>query len=269
MEGLLVRVGIDSSKESGRWNAPINPATKEFAFAYVPILETYKEEVIPEYKRTYEQFKAICKELGNPLPSKFMNNNTYAHLDPDFSKRTYGDMCGTDICGKVSYKGKPLLGLKENDILVFYASLDPGRWKGQKLDLTYAIIGLYVLKEEAKRATDAILMGMERDNNAHTRRRYNEADIIACAKPAPLSGRLERCIPIGECKNGRYWLQQNLFDEWGGFLKSNDLPYSKLYIQRSPTLFRFKNADKFYGWFRNQNKNNRLVECNNPLAMGG
>ncbi len=269
MKALLVRVGIDSSKPSGGWNAPVDPVTYEFA--YVPIVEQYKEEVIPEYKRTYEQFKAICKRLGNPLspmPPKFMNNNTYAHLDPDFSKRTYGDIYGKDICGKVNYKGKPLLKLEENDILVFYASLDPGRWKGQKLDLMYAIIGLYVVDKEPKNARELILMGMERDNNAHTRRRCNEADIIVTAKPEPLSGRLEKCIKIGERKNGRYWLQQSLFNEWGGFSRSCGLPFSKLYLQRS-TLFRFKNADKFYGWFRNQNKNNRLVECNNPLTMGG
>jgi hypothetical protein len=258
MKALLVRVGIDLSKPSGQWNAPVNPEMKEFA--YVPILETYKEEVIPEYKRTYKQFRAICKKLGNPLPPKFMNN-TYAHLDPDFSKRTYGDICGKDICGKVNYRGKPLLELEENDILVFYASLDPGRWKGQKLDLMYAIIGLYVVDKKPQKATDVILMGMERDNNAHTRRRYNEADIIVTAKPEPLSGRLEKCIPIGECKNGRYWLQQNLFDKWGGFLRSNDLPVSKLYIQRSPTLFRFKNADKFYEWFKSHKI--QLVASNN------
>jgi len=113
MEAFLVRVGIDSSKESGEWNAPVDPITHEFA--YVPILE--QREIYPEYKRTYELFIMPCGKLNKPLPSKFMDKNFHAHLDPDFSELTYGDIGGKDVCGKTNHRGKPLRELKEKDKL--------------------------------------------------------------------------------------------------------------------------------------------------------
>ncbi len=241
MKALLIRVGIDS--KSGGGNAPVILDTNKFV--YVPIPE--EKEVCPEYKRTYEAYFEECKKFGRPLLAK-ATKDTSVHLDPDFCCLTYGDIYETD---GTRHKGKPLLALQEDDLLVFYAGLDPGRGKDKQIPLVYAIIGLYVIKEEPKKAADVILMGMERGNNAHTRRRYNEADIIVTAKPEPLSGRLEKCIPIGERKNGRYYLQQNLFNRWGGFVRSNGLSFNKLYLQRS-IFFRFKNADKFYDWFKSK-----------------
>lgn len=253
MNALLVRVGIDS--KSGGWIAPVNPTTQEFV--YVPIPEN-GGEVYPEYKRTYDEFKKPCEKLGCPLPPKVIEEYTSVHLDPDFCSLTYGDIDETD--GK-KHRGRPLLNLQEDDLLVFYAGLDPLRVKGTKIELVYAIIGLYVIKEPPRRATNIPNIERYRDKNAHTRRDYNEADIIVSAKPPPLSGRLERCIPIGErLSNGHYYLKQCLFDEWGGFSHRN-----RLWLQRSPVLPTFNNAGKFYEWFKKQkqNKNIRLVARNN------
>lgn len=261
MKALLVRVGIDCTPVSGGWRAPVNLKTNEFA--YVPILECAERQIELKYRRSYEEFFEPCKRLGKCLPSEFTSKTP--HLDPDFSKLTYGDIDAVDdvkpICsGKNNHKGKPLLDLQKDDLLVFYAGLDPGRWKNPKIELVYAIIGLYVIKETPRRATKIPNIDKYRDNYAHTKGKYNKTDILVSAKPAPLSGRLEKCIQIGERKNGRYWLQQNLFDKWGDFVRSSGLPFSELYLQRS-TLFRFKNAEKFYKWFMNQKI--QLVERNN------
>lgn len=262
MKALLVRVGIDSGQENGNWNAPMNPNTNEFA--YVPILESPSNQIELEYRTGYEEFFEPCERLGKPLDKEFASETS--HVDPDFSELTYGDIDETD--GR-NHRGKPLLKLEENDLLVFFAGLDPGRYDAQ-VELVQAIIGLYVIKEKPMRATDIPNIDSIRHKNAHTRRTPEKKDIIVFAKPAPLSGRLERCIPISERRsNNNYYLKQNLFEEWGGFLDRYDIPVKEIRLQRTP-LFRFKNADKFYyGWFRNQNKNNRLVEFNNLLSIGG
>ena len=255
MKALLVRVGID--RTSGEWNAPVNPVTYEFA--YVPIPENEGTVVYSEYKRTYEEFKKPCEKLGCPLPSKVIEKYTSVHLDPDFQWLTYGD---------AGQKGKQLkeAGLSDGDILVFYASLKPtSSPKGKTGDLIYAIIGLYVLGKPGVPAKD-----IPKENwhvNAHTRREPKDDDIVFFGKKGlGLSGRLERCIQIGEYIAGKYWLKQRFFNEWECFSFPRKGVVTKLCLQRSGALPHFCNAKKFYEWFRNQN--NRLVECNNPLATG-
>lgn len=282
MQALLVRVGIDGESAKEEWRAPMNPVTREFA--YVPIPENNRI-FIPRYKISYERFKDTCWKLGRELPPKFSNDfkYKYAHLDPDFEKLTYGDIDEKPefrercIKGKkrLNHRGEHLLDLVEDDILVFYASLDPGRWKKnqQFLPLDYAIIGIYVLKEPPERATEDYKKNHDLGMNAHTRVECNEADIIACGKGTDafgrkISGRLDKCIQIGEWirKNGdkgkAYWLKQCLFDEWGGF---EDVKKNRLCIIRSPKLWKFNNADKFYDWFKEQlvKENIRLINDNN------
>lgn len=239
-KAVLIRVGIDST--SGGWVAPVNSATMEFA--YVPIPEN-EGKVIPKFQISYEGFNKPCAKLSCPIPSTVTRKFNSIHLDPDFSCLTYGDI---DEPNGRRHRGKPLLDLQEDDLLVFYASLDPGRWRDPNLELMYAIIGLYVIKESPRRATDMPDINKDRDKNAHTRRDFTKADIIVCAKPAPLSGRLERCIPIGKRRrNGHYYLEQSLFDKWGGFARK-----SGLWLQRSAVLPSFNNAEKFYQWFRKE-----------------
>ena len=108
MRALLVRVGIDLT--SGGWNAPVNPHTCEFV--YVPIPE--EKQVRPGYEESYEQFKIHCQKFGKNMPEQLLNKNKYAHLDPDFSKLTYGDE---------NQRGKRVRKLEEDDIIAFYAGL--------------------------------------------------------------------------------------------------------------------------------------------------
>jgi len=142
IKAILVRVGIDSSKKSGNWIAPVNPATDEFA--YVPIREDEgkdkdgikKKPIRPGYGRTYKQFKKPCKNLGKELHRKFLEKGIFAHLDPDFEYLTYGDE---------DNKATQLrnLNLGKGDILAFYAGLDPPDAERKAGKLIYALIGLY------------------------------------------------------------------------------------------------------------------------------
>ena len=72
-----------------------------------------------------------------------------------------------------------------------------------------------------------------------------------------MSGRLRRCLPIGELRNGAYRVRKDLLGTWGG-LDINDG-----FIQRSVRLPAFLDADRFYQWFLKQRY--ELVANNNPV----
>ncbi len=232
MKALLVRVGIDS--RYGKWNAPVNPSTGEFV--YVPIPEN--GEIYSGYEKSYEQFKVPCKEFGEDVPEKLFDYKS-AHLDPDFSNLTYGD---------VGKRGKRVQELEENDVIAFYAGL---RSTGHERNLIYSLIGLYVV--DTVRMAKSI-SEKDWDKNAHTRKMPSDTDVIVYAKHGK-SGRLKRCIPIGEYRNKAYRVKTNILDEWGG-LGVNDG-----FIQRSGTLPWFLNPEKFYKWFIS--KNVQLIASNN------
>jgi hypothetical protein len=220
------------------WGAlqPINPDTYEFV--YVPIPE--EKETRPEYKKTYDQFIVPCQNLGQVLPRQLLSR--FAHLDPDFLYLTYGDE---------KSKGERIKIVQEGDVLAFYSGLKPIKPCEHKL--IYALIGLYVVDKvlSANQITKK-----DWDKNAHTRKRVNETDVVVFAKPG-LSGRLERCIPIGEFRNGAYRVRKELLDKWGG-LKVEDG-----FIQRSATLPWLCNPEKFYDWFKKQNV--MLIAANNKV----
>lgn len=247
-KAVLVRVGIDSTPESGKWNAPVNTETWEFA--YVPILEPgghdSEKKLRPGYEISYEQFKAPCEKFGkeDELPTRF--NNKCAHLDPDFRYLTYGD---------AHKKAARLRNLKmvEGDILAFYASFHP--IKPSEDNLIYALIGLYVLADKPKRARD--IPEEDWSKNAHTRREPEEDDIVFYGKRGGLSGRLERCIRIGEWRDNGYRVTKELFYKWGEL--STD------YLQLSGGLPCFYKPERFHEWFKEQIKeqNISLLEQNN------
>ncbi len=245
MQALLVRVGIDLTEESGNWNAPVNPDTREFA--YVPILEDEggngKKKIRSGYETFYDQFEA-CQKLGGKLDPRL--HGKHAHLDPDFECLTYGDE---------GNRGKPVWKLANGDILAFYASLRPVKSCNQKL--IYALIGLYVV-DKTKPASE--IPKEDWHKNAHTRRNPDKTDIVVFAKP-DLSGRLERCIPIGEFRNGAYRVTNELLSEWGGLCGKDRHIIEGGYIQRSAILPSFCDPDKFYEWFQKQKI--QLVTRNN------
>lgn len=225
MKALLIRVGIDSVY--GNWNAPVNCNTREFV--YVPIPE-YKR-IHPGFERPYREFCIHCKKMGVHIPEQLLRYES-THLDPDFNNLTYGDE---------GSRGEPLWDLEDGDLLAFYVALLP--IKPCEHRLIYALIGLYVVDKVIPAGE---IRKQDWDRNAHTRRTFTRRDIVVFAKPE-VSGRLERCIPIGEFRSNAYRVKTETLDEWGGLAVKDG------YIQRSARLPRFSNPTKFYEWFKRQN----------------
>ena len=246
MQAILIRVGIDLTTESGNWNAPCNP--KNGDFVYVPIKETdranvlgmerhYANHIIPALDRFSERNNHIIS-----LPSHLLNKRM--HLDPDFDCLTYGD---TDR------RGKPLLKFVEDDLVIFFASLDPIKpITNDRLE--YALIGMLVVKEivQVKDISDTRRF----DENAHTRiSSPKPTDIIVRGKQE-VSGRFESYIPIGEYRDDAYRVQRSLLDKWGGLSVKNG------YLQRSANLPLFRQPERFFNWLQQQNA--QLIQANNP-----
>jgi len=244
-KAILIRVGIDQSKDSGRWNGPSNPENGDFV--YVPIQQTktdnipgmekyYTDRVVPALQNFSE--RNGCNVI---LPEHLMDKRM--HLDPDFDYLTYGD---------TATRGKKLSGFKESDLVVFFAGLRP--IKPIAYDkLIYALIGILVV-QELVRVKD-IADHKRFDENAHTRNSpANSTDLVVRGKQN-ISGRLKRCIPIGEYRSKAYRVTLPLLEEWGG-LSVNDG-----YLQRSANPPMFNDPDSFFNWFQKQNP--QLVQANN------
>lgn len=234
VNGLLVRVGIDAT--DGGWNAPVRLSTGEFA--YVTITET--KPLRTGLARTFDEFVPVVARFGEELPAPLLGQPT--HLDPDFAHLTYGDQGRRAACIR-SFLGP-------GDLLAFFAALRPV--DGPPRPLVYALIGLYVIAEIVPANSVPAQRWAE---NAHTRRVPGETDLVVRAQPG-LSGRLRRCVPIGEWRERAYRVRRDLLEAWGGLDVKNG------YIQRSARLPAFSDAARFYRWF--QKHKGELLAENNP-----
>lgn len=232
MKGLLVRVGIDST--DGGWNAPVRVGSGEFAFVTITETKPLREGLA----RSYDEFHPVLIPFNQRLPEILHGKPT--HLDPDFDHLTYGDQ---------GQRGQRVSGLGCSDLLAFFAAMRPV--DGPARPLVYAIIGLYVIKEVV-RACDVSQAHWAQ--NAHTRRVPGKTDIVVHAQPK-VSGRLRRCIPIGEYRDRAYRVRRDLLEAWGG------LDIRDGYVQRSVRLPAFLDADRFYRWFLKQKP--ELIAANN------
>jgi len=231
--GLLVRVGIDST--DGHWNAPMRLASGEFAYVSITESKVLRDGL----ERYYNEFLPVIKRFGQELPERLRGQLT--HLDPDFDWLTYGDQ---------GQRGRRIEKLGAGDLLAFYAAFQPV--DDSPRPLVYALIGLYVIDE----IVSALSVPQSRwGENAHTRRLPTENDIVVRARPE-VSGRLQRCLPIGELRGGMYRVKNDLLSAWGG------LDIKDGYIQRSVRLPAFRDAKRFYRWFLEQGS--ELVAANNP-----
>jgi hypothetical protein len=227
MRALLVRVGADQSEGGGFWNGPVN--TQNRAFAYVPIPET--KPCRAGLTTPYSEVAPAVKRLGTRLPTWLADSSM--HLDPNFESLTYGDQ------GKRAQQIQSKL--REDDLLVFYAGLadvaSPRR-------LVYALIGLFVIGSIVPAPS---VPEEQWHANAHTRRHLepDDTDIAVRAKPG-ISGRLERCIPIGSFRDRAYRVEPELLAAWGGLGVKNG------YLQRSARLPELLDAARFVAWFRRQ-----------------
>ena len=238
MKGLLVRVGADQSDDGGKWNGTVNSTTGRFVYVAIPEKKRVRKGLEKPYRLVEPALTRFAKQLPSHLADRHM------HLDPDFNHLTYGDVRqrAKQIRNKVGC----------GDLLVFYAGL---RDTNDSHRLVYAIIGLYVVKK-IRFARE--IPSRDADINAHTRRwrlKKNDDDIVVFASPKR-SGRLKRCLPIGEYRDRAYRVQRNILKDWGGLSVKNG------YLQRSARLPVFKDAAKFYAWFLR--KNPKLLSRNNP-----
>ncbi len=242
MKAILVRVGVDHAY--GAWNAPVDPRTGHFVF--VPIPDNAKKEYTHGNERKYDEIEAPLNEFAAKsgvsslcCPKTLRMRNM--HLDPDFEYLTYGDN-GTR-------RGARIATLSANDLLVFYAGL---RSIEQRKELVYALVGIFVVQEVVRAHS---VPSEKRHENAHTRWTIiSENDVVVRGKSG-VSGRFDRCIPIGEWRENAYRVCSPIEDAWGGLTVKNG------YIQRSAVPPAFHNAERFYRWFQSQDIT--LLERNN------
>lgn len=238
-KGLLVRVGIDQTY--GGWNAPCH---EDGAFCYIPMQPLIQEEFDQGFKTTYDEFEQVYQRFAgaeSQLPDKL--HKEPCHLDPDFRFSTYGDKGGSARANRILeyFKGSP------DNFIVFYASFKPiGR---NQEPLVYAIMGFYRFQNVG--LANQVPLD-QRDQNAHTRLanyqlRTNNDIVIFADKNT--SGRLKSLINIGEQRgeNRQYYVQEKLFNEWGG------ISSKKGWIQRSAYPPNFCDSEKFLKWFYAQN----------------
>jgi hypothetical protein len=242
VKAILVRVGIDHAY--GAWNAPVDPRTGQFVFVPIPDGPT-KTYTAGNMHRFHEidspliKFAAKCNISALRCPETLRRLNM--HLDPDFDHLTYGD--------NGARRGARIATLGPGDVLTFYAGL---RSIVPAKELVYALVGLFVVEEVVR----AITVPPEKwRENAHTRWTVISEDDIVVRGKHGLSGRLDRCIPIGEWRDRAYRVARPIEDAWGGLTVKNG------YIQRSAVPPRFLDAEKFYRWFRQQGRD--LIERNN------
>jgi hypothetical protein len=236
VNGLLVRVGADQSAGGGAWNDPVDSASGEFVYVAIP--ESRPVHVGAE--RPYAALAPSLAHFGISLPTALQERRM--HLDPDFAHLTYGDQ---------GERAKQLrAALRPGDFIAFYAGLADTCGASR---LIYALIGLLVV-ERIERAVD--VPRDRRDLNAHTRRVLAEGaeDVVVHGRPG-VSGRLRRCLPIGEWRDRAYRVRRNLLEVWGGVGVRNG------YLQRSARLPRLLDPQRFLGWLREREP--MLMQTNN------
>ncbi len=236
MNILFIRVAADQSSGGGYWNGPVDGRTNEFAYVAIP----EQVETHAGLEKPYETLAPALARFGVSLPGHLRAG--HMHLDPDFDHLTYGDS------GRKAAQIRSTLG--QGDYAVFYAGLKDVRGGA---GLVYAIIGLLEV-HQVVRATS--IPPEDRDVNAHARRvlRPGAEDVIVRGRPGA-SGRLARCLPIGDYRDRAYRVRRDLLEEWGE-LTANDG-----YLQRSARMPLLVEPLRFLDWFRRQSPT--LLQRNN------
>jgi hypothetical protein len=236
MKALLVRIGVD--QKYGAWNAPVDAQRH---FVYVPIPERRETLFHPGLERRYgEVLPALFRFCGAHRRDLFADLRFprallqhAMHLDPDFECLTYGDDGGR--------RGARMVDMAEGDLLAFYGGLRPIHLCEHRL--IYALLGLYVVHEVIPAAR---VPARQWHENAHVRKALRrESDIVVRAKP-DVSGRFDRCIPIGEWRGGAYRVRRSVLREWGG------LSVKDGFIQRSAVPPTFAQPARFLKWLDRQ-----------------
>lgn len=248
MRAILIRVGADGTPDGGEWNAPVHRESGRFV--YIPITEDtvafhpgcerrFDEVVGPlmgfltEHREpVFHWRRRMDAKRGQPM-----------HLDPDYEHLTYGD--------NGAKRGSTLRDFKPDDLIVFYSGL---RAIPSADDLVYALVGVYVIDEVVKSAP--LVEASRRGENAHTRKAtIHPADIVVRARPG-VSGRCERCVPIGTKRDGdksNYYLLPDVETAWGGLVKADGSRWKSPCLNRSATPPLLGDPAGFARWWASQN----------------
>jgi hypothetical protein len=140
MRGILLRVGCDQTEDGGRWNAPVNIETWDYAYVPIPSDESYHGHIVP--CPTYQLFENSVSRLGTQLPEN-LSHDRKVHLDPDFESLTIGEPF---VKGRLSSRGTIMNGLCKGDIIAFYASFKPVRPGSETLD--YCLFGIFHIERK-------------------------------------------------------------------------------------------------------------------------
>jgi hypothetical protein len=207
---LLVRVGADRSVGGGSWNAPVDSTSYEFAYVAIPETSAVRADM----EKPYSALASVLSKFGVTLPPHL--RALHMHLDPDFDYLTDGDQ--GERANQLRRK------LNQGDRIIFYSGMKDVHNRSR---LVYAIIGMFVV-DDIVLATSVPESSWT--NNAHSRRILAEGarDIVVRGHQG-LSGRLERCLPIGEWRNDAYRMRLDILEAWGG------LSVKDGYLQRSTT----------------------------------
>ncbi len=256
MRAILIRVGADGTPDGGEWNAPVHRESGRFVYmpiiedtvafhpgcerrfdeAIDPLMQFLSDHLAPDIylcgKRKRSWKRDAASKRGQPM-----------HLDPDYQHLTYGD--------NGAKRGSELRDFKPNDLIVFYSGL---KAIPTAHDLVYALVGVYVVDEVVKSAL--LVESSRRGENAHTRKAtMHPTDIVVRARPG-VSGRCERCVPIGAKRDGdksNYYLLPDVEAAWGGFVKADGSRWKSPCLNRSATPPLLGNPEGFARWWASQN----------------
>ena len=232
MRIILVRVGADQSPAGGRFNGPVDLATRRFVYIGIP--ETRPVRRGYEHRYASAGLTARLARMGAHLPEHLRHRNM--HLDPDFERCTYGDH---------GRRAAQLARLERSDLIVFYASL---RAAGQH-ELVYALVGQLTVERH-------VLAGEIKDPslNVHAQRSPVVAGDVVVIGSRAGSGRYVRCIPIGQFRERAYRVRRELLRKWGGLSVTNG------FLQRSAGFPHLLHPGEFLTWLATRDA--RLVRRN-------
>lgn len=247
----MIRVGIDSGVSGGSWNAPCNPVNRDFVYVPVPSRGRYTDPLLDRYyaENIAAAVREFCQRNRCQVSIRKGLENESAHLDPDFCSRrlSYGN--------SLDNRAKEMLTLVAGDFVIFYNSMKPIKPLQSGNSLEYGIIG--ILKVQTVEPVN----GRRDERNIHTRRPNLVASDVVVYGDSEESGRLEKYLPIGECKTRRgnmrshYYVKETLAHEWGGVRGVGS-------IHRAVNPVRLTNPPQFFEWWGRQNPS--LIHRNNP-----
>ena len=219
MRALLVRVGADCTEAGGRWNAPVDSTTGDFAYVPIPEPEPLREGLetpfvrwVPAVERSAPGYRPRCA--------------TGRRTDPDFANLTYGDR--RERARQIREK------LGSGDLLVFYGLRDVHDRR-----LVYGLIGL--LTVEAIVAARELPAG-QWSKNAHTRRsEIGETDVVVRGsegRPAVSSAASRCAIPRRRVPRARTSWRRGAASAEGRLRAAERAPARALRARSVPRLAR-------------------------------